>query len=184
MVSTILLLMMSVLPIVRHAYKPQKRMMRHKVRSIQSIGSESNFRILTCIHLKQQVQGIMSLLRMSNPTTQSKIYAIGVHLVELTEHTSAAMLIVHDAFQSKGSHQKNTKGNPDEVIEALEEFGWENSPLISVECMTAISRYSTMHIDICSIAEDKRAALIIIPFHELVSGNFRHDKIHSIVAYL
>ncbi|KAK4770798.1 hypothetical protein SAY87_031330 [Trapa incisa] len=183
MVTTILLLMMSVLPIIKYTYKNQKRMMNHKTRSIQSIGADSTFRILTCLHSRQQVEGIANLLRLSNPTSQSRIHAIGVHLVELTEHTSAAMLIVHDAFRSKSRehHKTNESGNAGQVVEALEEFGRENGPLISLECMTAISRYSTMHVDICSIAEDKRAALIIIPFHKQENG--KDDEAESMDSY-
>lgn len=62
---------------------------------------------------------------MSNPTSQSKIYATVVHLVDqLTEqHTSAAMLIEHDAYQSRSGHRKGTKANSNEIIRGLEECG-------------------------------------------------------------
>lgn len=168
MMLTILVMMMSVPPIVKYTYKPQRRMMLHKVRTIQSTGSELPFRILACIHSKHQVQSITSLIRLSNPTALSRIHATGVHLVELTEHAAAAMLIVHDAYQFKGGHHHSSKGNSNQIIASMEEFGSKNGPLISVDCLTAISRYATMHIDVCSIAEDKRAALLIIPFHEQV----------------
>ncbi|PKI56527.1 hypothetical protein CRG98_023053 [Punica granatum] len=182
MVVTILVMMMSVPPIIKYVYRPQGLMMRHKIRTIQSTGSESTFRILTCIHSKHEVQGITSLLQMSNPTALSKISAIGVHLVELTDHSSAAMLIMHDTCRTKGNHQQSTEAKSNPVIEAMEEFGRENNGFISVECMTAISRYTTMHVDVCNIAEDKRAAFIILPFHEQGNGKDEPEDIdtHSI----
>ncbi|PKI56525.1 hypothetical protein CRG98_023051 [Punica granatum] len=176
MVVTILVMMMSVPPIINYVYRPQGLMVRHKIRTIQSAGLESTFRILTCLHSKHEVQGITSLLRMSNPTALSKISAIGVHLVELTHNSSAAMLIMHDSCRTKGNHQRSTEAKSNLVISAMEEFGRENNGFISVECVTAVSRYATMHVDVCSIAEDKRATFIILPFHELGNGKDESEK--------
>ncbi|XP_034203500.1 cation/H(+) antiporter 23, chloroplastic-like [Prunus dulcis] len=40
---------------------------------------------------------------------------------------------------------------------------------VFVQTLTAVSAYTTMHQDICSMAEENRVALIIIPFHQQYS---------------
>ncbi|KAK4747262.1 hypothetical protein SAY87_026299 [Trapa incisa] len=180
MVVTILLMMMSIPPVVKYVYNPKNNRMpsSHGLRrTIQSAtATESTFPIVVCVHALTGdiVQGMTSLLRMSNPTVRSKIFAVGICLVELTEHTAAAMLIVHDAaFHPRVGDSKLNSG---QTIHAMEELERDSDELIKVECLTAISRYTTMHIDICSIAEDKSAALILLPFHETLEEKGKDDS--------
>ncbi|KAE8690086.1 Cation/H(+) antiporter 15 [Hibiscus syriacus] len=58
-----------------------------------------------------------------------------------------------------------TQAQSDHIIHAFENFE-QNSSFVSVQPLTAISPYSSMHEDICGLAEEKRVALIIIPFHK------------------
>ncbi|GAA0142808.1 transporter [Lithospermum erythrorhizon] len=53
----------------------------------------------------------------------------------------------------------------DHIINAFENFE-QHTGCVSVQPLTAISPYSTMHEDICSVALDKRVAFVIIPFHK------------------
>lgn len=75
------------------------------------------------------------------------------------------MLIVHNTRKSGGPAANRTQAQSDHIINAFENFE-QHAGCVSVQPLTAISPYSTMHEDICSVAEDKRVALIIIPFHK------------------
>ncbi|KAE8669506.1 Cation/H(+) antiporter 15 [Hibiscus syriacus] len=58
-----------------------------------------------------------------------------------------------------------TQVQSDHIIHAFENFE-QSSSFISVQPLTAISPYFSMHEDICGLAEDKHVALVIIPFHK------------------
>ncbi|PRQ20318.1 putative cation/H+ exchanger, rossmann-like alpha/beta/alpha sandwich [Rosa chinensis] len=149
-------------PFLAFSYKSSKRSRLYKLKNIQSVGTDKDFRILACTHTLNNTSGMIELIEASNPLEQSPIHVFAVQLVELTGHASA-MLIVHDACKSsKHRHeeeQSNSASNPFETY-ALQR---EN---VSVQTLTVVSAYNTMHEDICTLAEDKNVNLVIIPFHK------------------
>ncbi|XAR70445.1 hypothetical protein NMG60_11027295 [Bertholletia excelsa] len=151
-------------PIVTHIYKPARRTVPYKLRSVQRSNPASELRVLVCIHTPRNVPTIINLLEASHPTKKSPICTYVLHLVELTGRASA-MLIVHSARKSGGPALNRTQAQSDHIIHAFENFE-QHMPFVSVQPLTAISPYSTMHEDIRSVAEDKRVAFIIIPFHK------------------
>ncbi|KAL1549020.1 Cation/H(+) antiporter 15 [Salvia divinorum] len=151
-------------PIVTTIYKPAKKFAPYKRRTIQRTKPDGEFRILVCVHTPRNVPTIINLLEASNPTKKSSICTYVLHLVELTGRSSA-MLIVHTARKSGRPALNRTQAQSDHIIHAFENFQ-QNVGFVSVNPLTAISPYSTMHEDICEVAEDKRVALIIIPFHK------------------
>ncbi|GMN61064.1 hypothetical protein TIFTF001_030148 [Ficus carica] len=155
-------------PILFLTYKSKRRPGEYKYRTIRSVEGNSELRILACLHSTRNAGGLVSLLKASNPTKQSPISAFAVLLVELIGHASA-MLIVHDTYKPNapgggdGGAAKDVRSQyADGVLEAFENLEDDN---FSIQSLTAISAYSTMHEDICSLAEDKRVTLTIIPFH-------------------
>ncbi|KAL9386984.1 hypothetical protein Peur_020108 [Populus x canadensis] len=87
-----------------------------------------------------------------------------MHLTELSERSSA-ILMVHKArknglpFRNRGQ-----KLGSNLVVVAFDVF--QKLSRVSVRPMTAISSMSDMHEDICTTAERKRAAIIILPLHK------------------
>ncbi|KAL6124993.1 hypothetical protein ACLB2K_077501 [Fragaria x ananassa] len=130
-------------------------------RSIQSVGAETELRILACAHNASNASGIISLIEASNPSSKSPIHVLAVKLVELTDH-NAAMLIVHDACHKTGADGTN-KLQSDFSCNAFENYGRKREN-VSVQSLTAVSAYSTMHEDICNMADEKDVNFIIIPF--------------------
>ncbi|KAI3453514.1 hypothetical protein Pfo_010177 [Paulownia fortunei] len=108
--------------------------------------SDGEFRLLVCMHTPRNVPTIIHLLEASHPTKKSPICAYVLHLVELTGRASAMLISDH-------------------IFNAFVNFE-QHGGFVSVNPLTAISPYSTMHEDICNVAEDKRVAFIIIPFHK------------------
>lgn len=149
-------------PILARTYKPTKQLTKYKRRTISSLEDDSEFRILVCIHNPRNVNSFVNLLEASNPTRQSPICATAVHLVENTGR-AAAMLIVHDACKSEEDENKDLPHlqnmNSFENLESRNEG-------ITVQQLTAVSSYSTIHEDICSLAEGKQVSLIVVPFHK------------------
>ncbi|PHT45558.1 Cation/H(+) antiporter 15 [Capsicum baccatum] len=180
MVIVIVLMTAIIIPIVTMIYKPARKFAPYKRRTVQSTKPDSEFRVLSCIHTPRNVPTIINLLEASCPTKKSPICVYVVHLVELTGRSSA-MLIVHNTRKSGRPALNRTQAQSDHIINAFENFE-QHVGCVSVQPLTAISPYSTMHEDICSIAEDKRVAFLIIPFHkqqtvdggmEITNPNFR-----------
>ena len=151
-------------PIVTTIYRPARKFLPYKRRSIQSSKSDAELRVLVCIHTPRNVPTIINLLEASYPTKKSPICVYVLHLVELTGRASA-MLIVHNTRKSGRPALNRTQAQSDHIINAFENYE-QHAGCVSVQPLTAISPYSTMHEDICSLAEDKRVAFIIIPFHK------------------
>ncbi|XP_015891153.3 cation/H(+) antiporter 15 [Ziziphus jujuba] len=151
-------------PIVTTIYRPARRSIPYKRRTIERSKPDSEFRVLVCIHTPRNVPTIINLLEASHPTKRSPICVYVLHLVELTGRASA-MLIVHNTRKSGRPALNRTQAQSDHIINAFENYE-QHAGCVSVQPLTAISPYSTMHEDICNLAEDKRVAFIIIPFHK------------------
>ncbi|RVW86869.1 Cation/H(+) antiporter 15 [Vitis vinifera] len=162
---TVAVIMTSIIaPIVTHIYKPARKFIPYKRRTIQRSKPDGELRILVCIHTPRNVPTIINLLEASHPSKKSPICIYVLHLVELTGRASA-MLIVHNTRKSGCPALNRTQAQSDHIINAFENYE-QHSSCVSVQPLTAISPYSTMHEDICNLAEDKRVAFIIIPFHK------------------
>lgn len=151
-------------PIVTVIYRPSRRFIPYKKRTIQRSKLEGELRVLVCVHTPRNAPTIINLLEASNPSKKSPICVYVLHLVELTGRASA-MLIIHSTQGSGRPALNRTQAQSDHIINAFENFE-HHASCVTVQPLTAISPYSTMHEDICNLAEDKRAAFIIIPFHK------------------
>ncbi|KAF6176305.1 hypothetical protein GIB67_039383 [Kingdonia uniflora] len=85
-------------------------------------------------------------------------------VVELTGRASA-MLIVHNTHRVGKPAIYKTQVQSEQIINSFENLQQHVTGL-SIHPLTAISPYSTMHEDICNLAEDERVTFIILPFHK------------------
>ncbi|XP_076933187.1 cation/H(+) antiporter 15-like [Bidens hawaiensis] len=164
MIVVALVMTAIITPAVTTLYKPARRFAPYKGRTILKSNPDGDLRTLVCIHTPRNVPTIINLLEASNPTKKSSLSIYVLHLVELTGRASA-MLIVHNSRRTGRPAANRTQAQSDHIINAFETFE-QNAGNVSVQPLTAISPYSTMHEDICSVAEDKRVAFIILPFHK------------------
>ncbi|CAL5437039.1 unnamed protein product [Camellia sinensis] len=112
----------------------------------------------------------------SHLTKNSPFCIYVLHLVELTGR-APAMLIVHSTQGSGSPTLNRTQAQSNQIINAFKNFK-QRVTCVSVNPLTTISPYTTMHEDICNLAEDKHVAFIIIPFHkqQMVDGGMQRDK--------
>ncbi|XP_038722346.1 cation/H(+) antiporter 15-like isoform X2 [Tripterygium wilfordii] len=163
-------------PIMSHMYKPAKRLMDYQRRSVIEAKSEADLRILTCVYDSQQLPGLLSLLDASRASNQSSLHIFVLQLVEFKGRASA-MLIVHNTRKSGGSVHRHVNSDTDQIVSAFESFELKNGN-VSVQPFTAMSPFSTMHEDVCGVAENKNIAFMILPFHKQVTadGNFEETN--------
>ncbi|KAL3818246.1 hypothetical protein ACJIZ3_004151 [Penstemon smallii] len=153
-------------PIVLAIYKPA-RMARseYKHRTIQRKETSTQLRLLTCFQSTRTIPTLINLMEASRGTGKRgglQVYAM--HLMELSERSSA-ILMVHKARKNgMPLWRKSRDSNSNQVVVAFEAL--QHLDQVSIRPTTAISPMTTMHEDICTSAETKRTAMIILPFHK------------------
>ncbi|KAL2549829.1 Cation/H(+) antiporter 15 [Forsythia ovata] len=131
----------------------------YQKRDIQHISPNSELRVLACAHRIDDVLGVRKILEASFPTRESPLSVYALHLVELVGRASP-LLIDHQLGQKSSNVTRTQK-----MIEVLYAYEQQYLGLVSVQQFTAMSLTKFMHHDICSVAFDKLASLIILPFH-------------------
>lgn len=167
MALAILVMTAIISPTLSVIYNRTTRPIRYKRRSLQGTKSNSELRLLICISSLRNVPGIIQLLDFSR-TSKQTVQVFALHLVEQSGGSSA-MLIVHNNRKSSASAVAHLEDNPesDQIFRLLGDYEDEN-PSVSINPLTSISPYDTMHEDICSLTEDKRVAFLVIPYHKQV----------------
>ncbi|KAF6137657.1 hypothetical protein GIB67_001511 [Kingdonia uniflora] len=151
-------------PIVVAIFKPAQGFITHKRRTIQRSTRSAELRVLTCIHTTRNVPSVINLLEISNPTKKFHIAVYVLQLVELTGRASA-MLIVHNTHRVRKPAIYKTQVQSEQIINSFKNLQQHVTGL-SIHPLTSITPYSTMHEDICNLAEDERVTFIILPFHK------------------
>ncbi|KAK9134622.1 hypothetical protein Syun_013952 [Stephania yunnanensis] len=141
-------------PTVTAFQKRGRHFVAYKRRTIQKSKLEAELRMLACVHTPRNVPTMINLFEAIHPSRRSPICIYALHLVELTGRTSA-MLVVQTAGQIQS----------DNITSAFKNFE-QHTGGVSIQPLTVISPYPTMHEDICNLAEDKHVAFIILPFHK------------------
>ncbi|GMJ08461.1 cation/H+ exchanger 20 [Hibiscus trionum] len=170
-------------PAVMAIYKPARgssALARRKLRDLTNTDeSKEQLRVLACLHGIGNVPSIINLIESTRSTKKSQLKLFIMHLVQLTERSSSIIMV----------HRARRNGLP--FINRLRKGGWQDrvtgafqaySQLgqVLVRPSTAISALSTIHEDICHMAETKRVTMIILPFHKQWRGEGDHKIIDNV----
>ncbi|WOL08155.1 hypothetical protein Cni_G16907 [Canna indica] len=172
-------------PAVAYLHRPSQRFVGYKRRNLQCSKPNMELRVLTCVH---------NTRNLSNPNKSAPIFVYALHLVELTQSANA-IIIVHNSnnFNPPPDRRSQRKPRPSALIgtQAQSEhifhaFGnyEKNGSGVSVQTLTILSPYSTMHEDICNLGEDKHVTLIILPFHKQQTVDDGMEPIHPAIKML
>lgn len=140
--------------------------------NLQHLKPDSELRILACVSDQSQVPCTIDLLDATHATARSPVAVYLLQLVELVGR-SAPVFIPHKLPRSDSSASHRPINAPsaapenDPVINAflLLEQHYGGGGAMSVHPFTTISPYSSMHHEVCRLAVEKRAALVLLPFH-------------------
>jgi hypothetical protein len=150
-------------PLVTAIYKPARKAVPYKHRKIQREKPEDELRILACLHGTRNIPAMINLIEASRGIRKPALRLYIMHLVELSERSSAIMM-VHKARKNGLPFWNRNRCQQDQIVVAFEAYGQLSK--VTVRPMTAISPIQDMHEDICNIADQKRIAMIILPFHK------------------
>ncbi|KAG2277564.1 hypothetical protein Bca52824_060119 [Brassica carinata] len=158
-------------PLLMALYKPSETMQtqdsdsyKNRKRKIESEKEEEQtqqLKVLICLQSGKDINPMVKLIEASHGRNQNKetfcVYVM--HLTQLSKRPSSIRMV--QKARRNGLPFWNKKR--DNVLVAFEESC--NVRNVSVRSVTAISPLVTVHEDICSSADSKHAAFVILPFH-------------------
>ncbi|CDP17496.1 unnamed protein product [Coffea canephora] len=143
---------------VQLLYDPSRKYASYQKRNIMHSRHGGKLPILACIHSSDNIVATIKLLDASTPTVENPIVVHALHLIELRGRASPI-------FISHQVHKRTDISYSENVIHAFKQFERNNWGSVAVQAFTAISPRNLMHEDICTLALDALASLIIVPFH-------------------
>ncbi|XVE74171.1 hypothetical protein DITRI_Ditri11bG0177600 [Diplodiscus trichospermus] len=165
-IAALILMTMIIGPVVGFTHKSARHLKQSYHRNLERSKPDAPLRVLACIYSTRNLPGLINLLHISNATRKSPISVFAVHLVELAGRASA-MIIFHDKSKTtdSGKHASREKAEAEQIISAFEAFENDNHAA-TVQPLTAVSPYASMHEDVSNFALDKLTNIILIPFHK------------------
>ncbi|KAK7385440.1 hypothetical protein VNO78_31160 [Psophocarpus tetragonolobus] len=159
---------------VKSLYDPSRKYAGFKRRNISSLKPDSNMRMVVCIHKQHHIIPIMRALDLCSPTPQYPITVDVLHLIELVGRSSP-IFTSHRLKKGVSSHSRNSYS--ENVILAFKIYEDEKLGATSILPYTAMSPPMLMHEDVCHLALDKVASIIILPFHRKwsIDGKIEHE---------
>lgn len=151
-------------PIVMSIYKPARREPPYKHRTVERDDMDTEFRMLACFPGSLNLLTIISVVECSRGTGRRSLTVYAMHFMELSERSSSISM-VHKVRRKGLPFGNKAIGNSDQLVVTFEAYRQLSS--VTVRPLTAISDLKTIHEDIIASAQQKRAALIILPFHKV-----------------
>lgn len=143
-----------VTPLISIVYDPMRPYMINTRRNIQHTTSNIELHIIACIHDEENVPGIINILfEVSNPTAHRNFMVHALHLMELVGRAAPIFI----------DHQESENSDQNPIHNALKLFGGEN---IKIHSYTSYSPKKSMYQDMCKLALEKKASLIILSFYK------------------
>lgn len=162
-------------PIVIGLYKPARKSAPYKHKTIKRKELDTELRILACFHSTRNIPTMINIIESSRGTRRKgRLCVYAMHLMELSERSSAVSM-VHKARKNGLPFWIKKRDDQDRIVIAFDAYQQLSS--VSVRPMTAISALNSIHEDICTSAHQKRAALILLPFH-------KHQRVDGVMESL
>ncbi|CAJ1971228.1 unnamed protein product [Sphenostylis stenocarpa] len=139
---------------------PTRKYAGYQKRNILNMKPNAELRVVACIHKPSHIMSIKNALDFCCPTTNNPLVAHVLHLKELVGRSSP-IFISHRVQERVDSNYNYSE----DVIVAFDLFEHDKAGTALVNTYTAISPFRFMHDDICYLALDKLASIIILPFH-------------------
>ncbi|KAF2300688.1 hypothetical protein GH714_015170 [Hevea brasiliensis] len=144
--------------IVKYLYDPSKKYAGYQTRDIMSLKPKSELRILACIRTPENVTSTIGLLDSFHPHKERPIGVYVLHLINLVGRANPVFI----------SHEKRkpiSNSRSHNVILSFTQYQQKHWNTVSVSTFSAISPSKLMDEDICLLALDKLASIILLPLH-------------------
>lgn len=157
-------------PAVVALYKPARNAVPYTNRKLESFNNRKDeLRILACVHGARNIPGLLNLVEACRGTKKRPLKLYAMHLVELSDRPSAIM-----TMNRARKYGRQPASRDDDIFVAFEAYGQLTK--VTVKPMTVMSELADMHEDVCNMAAERRATLIILPFnfYQREDGTIEH----------
>ncbi|KAL2316904.1 hypothetical protein Fmac_030780 [Flemingia macrophylla] len=144
---------------VKALYDPSRKYAGYQKRNLLNLKPNSELRMVACIHKPSHIMPIKNVLDIFCPTTSNPLVVHVLHLMELVGRSSP-IFISHRVQERVDSGHNYSE----DIIVTFDLFEHDKAGTVSVSTYTAISPLRFMHDDICYLALDKLASMILLPF--------------------
>ncbi|KMT06913.1 hypothetical protein BVRB_6g152500 [Beta vulgaris subsp. vulgaris] len=137
---------------------------------------ETELRVLACVHGPRNVTTMVKVIGWLNWSKDLPICAYLMHLVELLPKKRTSKMY-HQLEDDELSDDDTYGGNDAvEINDGVDDFVTETG--IFIRQLKAVSSISRMFEDVCDVAEDLRASILILPFHkhQRIDGKMESGK--------
>ncbi|XP_045817285.1 cation/H(+) antiporter 4-like isoform X1 [Trifolium pratense] len=148
---------------VKLLYDPSRKYAGYQKRNIMGLKRSSDLRILIALQKQNHISAAIDFLDLCCPTQESPITVDVLHVIELVGR--ALPVFIPHCLQRQASGSASHKSYSDDVILAFDIYEHDNENAVSINTYTAISPANLMFEDVCHLALDKVASIIILPFH-------------------
>ncbi|XXG82311.1 hypothetical protein AAC387_Pa10g0290 [Persea americana] len=167
LVLSILVMTAIAAPLVKFFNRHTKLYMAYALRTIEHSKPNAELRIVACISSKENVPPMIELLEASRATRESPLLVWNINLVEL-EGRAAPMFIFHNIHRNSSS---SMAPHIKQINDAFQNCERRIGRWFSIRSFTSVSPCQTMYQDVCMLALDKRASLLIMPFYKRMDGS-------------
>lgn len=155
------ILLATLTPLISVIYDPSKPFKVLKRRTIQHTSPGEEVRMLVCILGKKSVPSLVNLLEVTYPTLQNPLSVYAFHLVELIGRANP-VFIDHD--NDPDPDDLSVKVPDSEAIRnALTLYQENRDESVRLHFFTALAAKRTMFQDVCKLALNSKAVIIILP---------------------
>ncbi|KAF2293560.1 hypothetical protein GH714_002820 [Hevea brasiliensis] len=150
--------------VTRIIQRARKRAPTHR-RALQWLDPMDELRILFCVHGTHNVPSTINFMEISRGTADPGILVCVTDMVELTDQIAATM-VQGDGTETVTVTDKQVTDMRDQVTQTIQAYVDGSGGGIILRRMLALSTFNSMTQDICILAENLMASLIILPFHK------------------
>ncbi|RLM61897.1 cation/H(+) antiporter 15-like [Panicum miliaceum] len=126
---------------------------------------DEELRVLACVHSQADVGPMLALLDASSPSPESPITLYLLHLAPFAGLTTSVLRPYK--LGDRNSAPSGAGTNSEHIVNAFRFFMQQRPPgSASLLPFVCIAPYATVHDDVCAVALEKRAMLIVVPFHQ------------------
>ncbi|XP_021747989.1 cation/H(+) antiporter 2-like [Chenopodium quinoa] len=137
---------------------------------------ETELRVLACVHGPRNVSTMVKVIGWLNWSKDLPLCAYLMHLVELLPKKRTSKMY-HQLEDDELSDDDTYGGNDAvEINDGVDDFIHETG--IFIRQLKVVSSISKMFEDVCDVAEDLRASILILPFHkhQRIDGKMESGK--------
>ncbi|XP_075486158.1 cation/H(+) antiporter 28-like [Primulina tabacum] len=147
--------------------------------ALQWINPSNELRVLLCVHGPQNVSSAINLMGITRGAADPGIMVYVTDMIELTDRIAATITHHSEGGDSVTVTDPAVVEMREQITNGLKANLNDHGDGISTKRIFALSTLSSMHQDVCILAEDLMVSLIILPFHKQQEASGRLNLGHS-----